>query len=102
MIHFKLTERQQVLVDESIDGPVSESRIDNLAALITIRIQDEQGTSKGHQENWEDEEERKNVLDRDDDQLDVEGGGIKHSHPVKHLTPNQTDDDRTHDPSSSS
>ena len=63
---------------------------DDQSIIITIGAQDVQRWSKGEKEDWEDDEEWPNICYSGLDQFDVEGSGIEHTEPIKHLCPNDT------------
>ena len=56
--------------------------------------EDEHGRTEGVQEDKEDAEERKDVLDRVVDERDILARIVKHSEPVKHLHPHDDHDER--------
>ena len=92
--HVVLAERDQILVDHHVDVFILDVVIDDFCSVVRLLCEDEHGRTEGVQEDKEDAEERKDVLDRVVDERDILARIVKHSEPVKHLHPHDDHDER--------
>ena len=85
------------MLNNGVHEPPSRELVQYLLVTLftTIEVQTDHGTTEAEEEDGEYQEEWKDILHRLDDELDVERGGIKHAQPVKHLGPEDEDDDGT-------
>ena len=92
--HVVLAERDQILIDHHVDVFILDVVINDFCSVVRLLCEDEHGRTEGVQEDKEDAEERKDVLDRVVDERDILARIVKHSEPVKHLHPHDDHDER--------
>lgn len=88
-----LAEREQILVDHHVDVFILDVVTDDLCSVVRLLVENEHGRTEAVQEDKEDAEERKDVLDRVVDERDILACIVEHSEPVKHLHPHDENDE---------
>ena len=99
VVEVKFSQWEQVLVDQCVKEPPARLVLDYVVIFYSIDVEDVQRRANGQEEDWENQEERRDVNDSRDDQLDVEGRCVEHSQPVKHLGPDKEQEEGAHDAS---
>ena len=87
VVVIELSEGQHVLVEQHIEAPEAEVRVDKLIVTLCIPVEIEHvhGHSKGHQRDKQEDQEGKNVAKCLTNEMHIEGCTFKQAQPIEDL-----------------